>query len=200
MRSPERDDAIGAELLRLARESIGHGLAHGEPLAVDRYGLPAALAEPGATFVTLRYDGRLRGCCGHLEPDRALAADAAESAYCAAFRDTRFEAVGRDEFSSLAIELSVLSPIEPLQVVDEADLLRQLQPGLDGLVVVADGRRATLLPKVWDLLPEPVRFVAALKEKCGLPADYWSERLGFLRYRATSYAEPGQAGSERSAV
>jgi AMMECR1 domain-containing protein len=73
---------------------------------------------------------------------------------------------------------------------DEADLLAQLVPGTDGLVIGEGARRATFLPKVWDSLPEPVRFLGELKRKCGLPQGYWSERLEFQRYRTTCYAEP----------
>ena len=49
--------------------------------------------------------------------------------------------------------------------------------------------RATFLPKVWDSLSEPRMFLAALKAKCGLPEDYWSDRLEFLRYTTVSYSE-----------
>ena len=83
----------------------------------------------------------------------------------------------------------MLSPLEPVIVTDEADLLDQLQPGVDGLVILADGRRATFLPKVWDSLPEPRKFLAALKVKCGLQDDYWADELAFERYRTTSYTE-----------
>ncbi len=83
----------------------------------------------------------------------------------------------------------MLSPLESIVVTGEADLLEQLAPGKDGLVIIAEGRRATLLPKVWEMFPEPRRFVGALKAKCGLANDYWSERLEFQRYRTTSYKE-----------
>ena len=64
-----------------------------------------------------------------------------------------------------------------------------MTPGVDGLVIAADGRDATFLPKVWEMLPDPQQFLAALKAKCGLADDYWSERLEFRRYRTTSYSE-----------
>ena len=83
----------------------------------------------------------------------------------------------------------MLSPLEPVVATDEADLVDQLRPGIDGLVILAGGRRATFLPKVWDSLPEPRKFLAALKLKCGLQDDHWSEHLEFQRYRTRSYAE-----------
>lgn len=189
MHYPEREDLSGTELLRLARGSIEHGLEHNEPLPVNRGGLPVRLSEPAATFTTLHAAGELRGCCGILEAVRPLAEDVTHSAFQAAFRDPRFDPVGQDELATILLEVSVLSPLEPFPVRHEADLLDQLQPGTDGLVIVADGRRATFLPQVWDTLPEPRRFLAALKSKCGLEHDYWSDRLEFLRYRTASYAE-----------
>jgi AmmeMemoRadiSam system protein A len=185
----ESGDTAGAGLLRLARASIEHGLAHERPLPVDDLELPRELAEIAATFTTLRLEGRLRGCCGTLEAVRPLAEDVAHSAFRAAFRDMRFEPVGRHEFEIIRLEVSVLSPLERIPVSREADLLGRLQPGIDGLVIIAEGRRATFLPKVWEMLPDPRQFVRALKTKCGLPETYWSERIEFQRYRTTSYVE-----------
>jgi AmmeMemoRadiSam system protein A len=115
--------------------------------------------------------------------------DVAHTAFLAAFRDLRFKPLVRDEAGSVRLEISVLSPMEKIHVTDEAELLNHLVPGTDGLVIVEGGRRATFLPKVWESLPEPRQFLDALKTKCGLPDDYWSERLEFFRYRTTVYAE-----------
>ena len=192
MRLPELE---GESLLRLARGSIEYGLGHQEPLPVDCVDLPHALAEPGATFTTLHLDGRLRGCCGSLEAARPLATDVAYSAFQAAFRDPRFDPVLADELAAIRLEVSVLSPMEAMSVVCESDLLEQLMPGEDGLVIVEGARRATFLPKVWEQLPEPRQVLDQLKLKCGLPKNYWSERLEFRRYRTASYAESGQGRS-----
>lgn len=183
-------DTVGTELLRLARHSIEHGFAHREPLPVDCGALPRVLTEPAATFTTLRFQGQLRGCCGTLEAVRPLAEDVTYSAFQAAFRDPRFDPVGKHEVDAIRLEVSVLSPLESIRVGDEADLLQRLQPGIDGLVIVANGTRATFLPKVWEMLPDPQKFLAALKVKCGLADNYWSELLEFQRYRTRSYAEP----------
>jgi hypothetical protein len=137
----------------------------------------------------LRLKGKLRGCCGTLEAVRPLAKDVTRSAFQAAFRDPRFDPVCDHELGAIRLEVSVLSPLESMPVTDEADLLNRLTPGTDGLVIVADGCRATMLPQVWEMLPDPRRFLIALKAKCGLADDYWSERLEFQRYRTTSYAE-----------
>lgn len=187
------DTPLGTEILRIARASIEHGFEHGAPLPVDGEGLVPALAEPAATFTTLRLDGELRGCCGRLEPLEPLAKDIAYSAYRAAFADPRFVAVVPQELEVINVEVSVLSALEPMTAIDEVDLLVQLVPGVDGLVITEGARRATFLPKVWDSLSEPRMFLSALKSKCGLPADYWSDRLEFLRYTTISYAESSEA-------
>lgn len=180
----------GGELLRLARRSIEYGLTHREPLPIGD-DLPRALAARAATFTTLHLDGRLRGCCGTLDAQYPLAVDVARSAFRAAFRDPRFEPVGEYEVSALRLQVSVLTPLEAVTARDESDLLENLKPGADGLVILAEGRRATFLPQVWDTLPDPRRFLAALKVKCGLPEDYWSAQLAFQRYRTSTYAEEG---------
>lgn len=185
-----KQDLLGPELLRLARGSIEYGLINSEPLPINCDELPRALTNPGSTFTTLRANGQLRGCRGALQATRPLAKDVARSAFQAAFRDPRFDPVCGHELDAIRLEVSVLSPLEPISVTDEADLLDRLTPGTDGVVIVADGRRATLLPTVWERYSDPRRFLAALKAKCGLPGDYWSERLEFQRYRTTSYTEP----------
>jgi AmmeMemoRadiSam system protein A len=190
MYSPDKHNLPGTELLRLARASIEHGLINSEPLPVDCGLLPPALAEPGATFTTLRSEGELRGCCGTLEAVRPLAEDAARSAFQSAFRDSRFAPVREQELGVIRLEVSVLSPLEPMKVTDEQSLMDQLTPGTDGLVIIAEGNQATLLPKAWDMLPDPQQFLDTLKAKCGLPKDFWSGQLEFQRYRATTYAEP----------
>lgn len=189
MPSPDRPDLPDTELLRLARGSIEYGLVHGAPLPVRCDALPPALSAPGATFTTLRLRGELRGCCGSLQAERPLALDVTHSAFRAAFRDPRFYPLGAGELADISLEVSVLTPLEAMPVTDEADLLSRLTPGTDGLVMIAEGRRATFLPKVWESLPDPCGFVTALKAKCGLPADYWSERIEFQRYRTLSFAE-----------
>jgi AmmeMemoRadiSam system protein A len=198
MQSPDRHVLPGADLLRLARDSIEYGLDHDKPVPVDLDGLPMDLLEPAATFTTLRLDEKLRGCCGSLEAAHPLAMDVARSAFQAAFRDLRFQPLARGEFGRIRLEVSVLSPLDEIRVTDEVDLLNHLVPGTDGLVIVEGARRATFLPKVWESLPEPRRFLAALKTKCGMPDDYWSEGLRFFRYRTTLYAEPAEIAGVQS--
>lgn len=174
-------------LLDLAWGSIRHGLTHGTPTRVDPLDYPQALQRPGAGFVTLHRDGALRGCIGHLEAVQPLVTDIADNAFAAAFRDPRFPPLVEQELAGLELEISVLTPAQAMHFTDEADLLRQLQPGIDGLILEDRGRRGTFLPSVWESVPEPGRFLAHLKRKAGLPEDHWSDTLRVSRYHTQSF-------------
>ena len=180
---PELDRESKQLLLSLARESITHGLEQHQPLPVTPAEYPQALQQAGASFVTLEKQHQLRGCIGSLEAYRPLVVDIAENAFAAAFRDPRFTPLQRDELSELQIHISLLTPAESFPVKDEAELLRQLRPGIDGLILHDGRHRATFLPSVWESLPTPQQFVAQLKLKAGLPVDYWSDSLRFERYQ-----------------
>ncbi len=183
------DTQVRDTLLDLARRSIAHGLAHGQPLSPALGWQAPFLAEHRASFVTLTRHGRLRGCIGRLEAARPLGADVADNAFAAAFRDPRFAPLERDEFDELRLTVAVLTPPEPLPVRDEAELLDRLEPGQHGLILELGAHRATFLPKVWEQLPDAREFVAQLRRKAGLPADCWSAALRFWVYRSVEYAE-----------
>jgi len=150
---------------------------------------PAWLEEPGAVFVTLTRDGQLRGCIGSLEAHRALGRDIEANAQAAAFRDPRFPPLEPYELDAIRTEVSVLSRPEPMTFSDEVDALAQLRPGIDGVILQSGWHRATFLPQVWEQLPEPTRFMAHLKVKAGLPADYWSDSIQLSRYTVAKYEE-----------
>jgi AmmeMemoRadiSam system protein A len=175
------------QLLALARASIDHGLVHGRPLQPDIETLPPELHEPRAAFVTLHLAGGLRGCIGSLKARRPLAEDVTANAFAAAFRDPRFAPVTATAVPRLEIEISVLSPPEPMHFDSEADLLAQLRPGIDGLILADLGRSGTFLPSVWSQLPEPSEFLAHLKRKAGLPSDHWSATLTVERYTTEAF-------------
>ena len=181
------DDArLGAALLGQARRAIAEALGQPVGPAAPAHG---ALAERGATFVTLRTAGELRGCIGTLEARRPLADDVRMHALAAAFRDPRFAPLRADEFDALEIEVSVLGEPEPLPALSEADACAALRPGIDGVVLEWRGHRATFLPQVWDDLPEPRAFLAALNRKAGLPPDHWASDLRLSRYAVRKYVE-----------
>ncbi len=183
-------------LYEVAEASIEHGLQHGVPLEPRSDEGSAALRTPGASFVTLRCAGELRGCIGTLEASRPLVVDVAHNAFAAAFLDPRFAPLASAQWAELDLQISVLSPAEPIQAPSEAHLIASIRPGRDGLILEWARRRATFLPAVWEQLPEPGDFLRALKAKAGLPDDFWSSELRFLRYRADSLSRPPRALAE----
>lgn len=181
------DAALGQALLAAARAEI-----------TEAFGFVSApvpphprLRTPGASFVTLHdAAGHLRGCVGHLEPDRALIDDVRRNALAAAFGDGRFAQVKSPELGGLRIEVSLLSPLEPLPPVSTLDqAARQLRPGVDGALLECGAHRGTLLPQVWRNLPEPQAFVGALLAKAGLPGDRWPTGARMSRYTVTAWEE-----------
>jgi len=179
------DSEKGATLLKLARSEIASKL--GEPAAKP---VKAAwLQEPGASFVTLTRQGELRGCIGTLEAHRPLGVDVRENAVAAAFRDPRFMPLTRGEFDDVRVEVSVLSPTEPLQVKDESAALAVLRPNIDGVVFEYGHYRSTFLPQVWEQLPKPAEFLAHLKRKAGLPVDFWADQVRLSRYTVSKWKE-----------
>lgn len=169
-------------LLKIAHDSIQHGLLHGVPLEVKPADTEAALREKRACFVTLEIRGNLRGCIGSLEPRAPLATDVARNAFQAAFRDPRFTPVTEGEIARLDIHVSVLSLPEPMLFRSEQDFLEQLRPGVDGIVLEDGWHCGTFLPSVWEDLPEKEDFLKHLKMKAGLPPNYWSKTIKAHRY------------------
>lgn len=165
----------GEPLLRLAAGSIDHGLRQGRALAVAVENHPAKLGDPGASFVTLKTGGSLRGCIGSALARRALVLDVAANAFAAAFNDSRFPPLETHERDDLAISVSVLSAPKDMSFSGEAELLSLLRPGIDGLIIHDGVHGALFLPAVWESLPDPRTFLEHLKHKAGLSYDHWSD-------------------------
>ena len=174
-------------LRKLAHESVEYGLQHGDTLPVDTARYPRPLREPGASFVTLQKNGELRGCIGSLEAHRPLVEDVVHNAYAAAFSDPRFPPLSERELADVDFHISILTPAVPIDFNSEADLLRQLRPGIDGLVLEDGIHRGTFLPSVWEQLPDAEQFLQHLKLKAGLPPNYWSDTLKVSRYTTESF-------------
>jgi MEMO1 family protein len=190
----DRRAALGPALIELACAAIAGGLTGDRPNGVQLpRGLPAALSEPGAAFVTLRRRGELRGCVGSAVARRALAADVVDNAFRAAFEDPRFPPLRLGELEGLELSVAVLTPPEPMRFRDEADLLGQLRPHVDGLIIEDGGRRALFLPAVWDMLPKPRQFLGQLRLKAGMAADHWSAAFRASRFTAEEIAAGGNA-------
>jgi AmmeMemoRadiSam system protein A len=180
-------DGLRSTLIDVARMAVLSAV-HSTP-AIDP--VPDAFPEPlqirRATFVSLRAHDELRGCCGTLEPRRALVLDVWMSARAAAAEDSRFEPLRPAELEDLDLEICVLTPLTRLDVANQHELLAQIQPGTDGLYLKLGARRATFLPKVWESLPERTQFLRQLKLKAGLEDRFWSSEIEWFRYNAESF-------------
>jgi len=175
-------------LLATALDSIRHGLEHGAPARLDSGDYSTRLSVQRASFVTLNHCGILRGCIGTLEARTSLIESVAENAWAAAFRDPRFSALTTSEVSDLSIQVSVLSPLQPVTATSEQELLARMVPGEAGWVMQEEAQRGTFLPIVWSSLGEPAEFLRQLKIKAGLSPDYWSDTLEIWRYTTDSFS------------
>lgn len=183
---------LGAALLARAHNAIARVLGQrevAEPPPTPE--LQQALRAEGATFVTLNRDHHLRGCIGTLKAHRPLDTDVQHNAMAAAFRDPRFAPLSVAEWPGLAVEVSLLDAPQPMPAfATEAETLAALVPGEDGVILQWGSHRATFLPQVWEQLPEPREFMAALKRKAGLPLDFWAPDVQLQRYRVRKFKAP----------
>lgn len=184
-------------LLSLARQAVTSYLEAGEMVITPP--TDAFLLLKAGAFVTLwrrpptashpiesqlHTQLELRGCIGHIEGDRHLYRVVSEMAVQAATRDFRFPEVRLSEMEEIVIEISILSPVQEVESLD------QIEIGVHGLVIVVDSRRGLLLPSV----PErygwsPVEFAENLCRKVGLPLDAWSKRGALFRFTTECFSE-----------
>jgi len=177
-------------LLRLARSAIERAVRGEDPPVLDQDTITSHLREPGASFVTLTINGQLRGCIGALEPSQPLVEDVRQHALAAALDDPRFTPVKPQELSQIEIELSRLSIPRNLSYRDASDLLSQLHPGVDGVILREGSRRATFLPQVWEKIPDKPAFLDNLCMKMGVPPDSWRQRkLEVQTYQVEEFHE-----------
>lgn len=172
-------------LLALARAAIATALGRNESVAADA----PWLQHLGACFVTLKRQGQLRGCVGSLHAHRSLLADVKANAVAAALDDSRFAPLTLEELAHCTIEVSLLSPLEKLRFDSQAQALSQLRPGIDGLVLAYHGHCSTLLPQVWQQLPQAHDFLIQLKRKAGLADDFWDDDVQLSRYTVSHCEE-----------
>jgi len=148
---------------------------------------------PAACFVTLRMrqGDSLRGCIGQLSAREPLWQAVVNNAERAATKDFRFDAVRPEELDSLRIEISVLSPSVELSFSSPQELLDQLVPGRDGVILRVGSSVGTFLPQVWDDLKEKEVFLNHLARKAGAEADAWrGPGAGVSVYRVVHFEEP----------
>ncbi len=165
-------------IIDIAQKSI---LSHFEEVSLES--MPADVFNQfGACFVTLEKNGALRGCIGSILAQRPLIEDLIENAQNAAFSDPRFKPVTEQEIEELSIAVSLLSEPEKMHFKDEEDLLQQIKPYKDG-IIIKDGRyQAVYLPSVWKELSDKKQFLNSLKMKAGLSPDHFSKTFEVYRF------------------
>jgi AmmeMemoRadiSam system protein A len=180
----------GKILLETARNAIESRLRGEKDPAIDLQEYPPNLQENGAAFITLTKNGVLRGCVGTIEARQPLIKDVNDRALSAAFEDPRFPPLEENELSALKVEVSRLTIPEPLDYDSPEQLLGQLQPGVDGVILSYQFRRATFLPQVWNTIPDPELFLGRLCLKMGLEQDAWrSFPLEVQTYQVEKFTE-----------
>jgi len=177
-------------LLNLAREAIEYRVSGKKLPQLDPGLLTPVLREPGASFVTLTIDQRLRGCIGVLDAYQPLVEDVREHAVAAALQDPRFPPVREDELDRIRIEVSRLTVPHLLEYSSGEDLPEKLHPHVDGVILKDGRRRATFLPQVWEKLPDPVDFLNSLCEKMGARQNLWRDtKLQVYTYQVEEFHE-----------
>ena len=185
----------GKALLWLARETLARqlGLEAREPGPdIAARLLDQEMQEKRGTFVTLKKHGELRGCIGTLAAVASIIEGVKHNALHAAFDDSRFRPVEKNELAAIEVEISILTEPTPLAYGSPEELLRTLQVGIDGVIIRKGVQGATFLPQVWEQLPDPEDFLGHLCRKAGLPAEAWrAGNLEVLIYRVQYFEEHG---------
>lgn len=147
------------------------------------------LNSDGATFITLHYDGQLRGCIGSIIAHRALIEDIIHNSLSSAFNDSRFKPLTPDELSHITLEVSLLSEPKLLEYRDYNDLQNKIQPNIDGLILKYNGYQGTFLPQVWEQLPSPKEFLDHLSIKAGANPSIYTNHPIIYRYQVDAIEE-----------
>jgi AmmeMemoRadiSam system protein A len=134
-----------------------------------------AFQQENGVFVTLLKKGNLRGCIGRIESDLPLYQNVVELSKAAAFNDHRFDRLTAKELEEITIEISILSIPKRVEGISSFEKIMKIRPKKDGVVLAAEGKRATFLPQVWDSLAVREDFISDLCRKAGLNKDYWIE-------------------------
>lgn len=175
-------------LLALARDALGRAMGRSPaPLAAPPS--DPRLDQPTRVFVSWHEDARLVGCLGTLAPDRPLAAAVRHYAVQSGLHDPRTERPTLEQLPRLRCEISVLSSPEPMAERGLDEITAALVPGRDGLVLRDADRRAVFLPVVWESLPTPRDFVAALCRKAGIDAARRAPHVRGERFYAEKLEE-----------
>jgi len=176
-------------LLKLARNTISTYLETGTKPILDLE-LSPKLEQVQGCFTTLTKNHNLRGCIGHILPQEELYKCVMDNAINAAVNDRRFSKLTAIELSEVEVEVSVLSPPEPMEFSSGEDLMSNLRPMVDGVVLKQGLKSSTYLPQVWENFQSKEQFLSSLCQKGGMSIDCWQDtNTEVLTYQAFVFSE-----------
>lgn len=179
-----------ALLHKMARHALSLATRHGaQAVSADviakAFDMPDHFRRPAGAFVTLKREETLRGCIGFIQPIKPLYQAVVENAVNAALRDSRFRPVTSHELAGLDVEVSVLTPTQPI------DSPNDFEVGQHGIILKKGRRQAVFLPEVaveqgWNR----EQTLRQLSLKAGLPPDAWKEGAQFEIFVSQKYTAP----------
>lgn len=172
------------KLLRISRATLESFIRTGELPEIDLSSLTPLLKKEAGAFVTLHMGGRLRGCIGNFTPTKPLYAVVEEMTLAAAINDSRFAQVEEPELEYIEIEISVLTPLQKINSIEEFEL------GRHGIYMVKDGQSGTFLPQVAEETGWTTEeFLGhCARDKAGIGWDDWKEADLYI-YEAIIFSE-----------
>ena len=179
----------GEELFNIAMESLSTAVLKKKQLKPERETTSDVLFNRGAVYINLYKDNALRGSSGSLLPSQAIAFAVAQNTYSAAVEDKDFPPLQPEELSKIKIKMSLLTGYEKISYQDEADLLKKMQIGRDGLVIRDGNRQGIFLPSEWKQYASPQEFLNNLKIKTGMSPAYWSNQIKVYRFKAVEISK-----------
>jgi AmmeMemoRadiSam system protein A len=192
--SAQLTEEQGQVLVKLARhtimEKLGRNVSASDTAARNSASMDMKFQAHCGTFVTLKIEGRLRGCIGSLTSNETIWDGIRHNAVNAAFRDPRFSPLTEKELDQTHIEVSILTEPRLLDHGSGAELTQKLRAHIDGVIIRKDHASATFLPQVWEQLPDPEEFLSHLCMKAGLPSNAWKDQeLEVLTYQVQYFEE-----------
>ncbi|MBF0224478.1 MAG: AmmeMemoRadiSam system protein A [Desulfobacterales bacterium] len=185
-------DEDKAKLLKFARSIISTRITNKSDDDDDDENIELTNNPKCGCFVTLHNKGALRGCIGNIEPMKPLSQGIRDNAINSAFFDSRFQSLTKKELNDIRIEISVLSPPEPLIYNNYNELLEKLKPGIHGVILTRNWKSATFLPQVWEQIPDKENFLDHLCLKAGMESSCWKNLDTKIKiYTVEHFAEEG---------
>jgi len=176
--------AQGKELVKLARKAV-------ESKKVEKnFGKDFEIKK--GVFVTLETfpEKELRGCIGFPYATTALGEAVQRAALSAAYEDTRFFPLEKEELEKIVFEVSILTEPELIEVKNPKECFSKIEAGKDGLILQNGPFTGLFLPQVWKFFKSKEEFLNNLCFKAGLTPDYvYNKETKIWKFRAQIFAE-----------